>query len=981
MKTSLGELYYSITGDTKQLDKAIAKTKGNFKDLTSVLGGAFAIAGVSKITKELLNSAVQAKVVQNKFDNTFKAIGARALEVQKALQDTYKLTAGDVQERLLATTRIGEGLGLAKDTALDLSKQVFDVAQAWAYYNADAGSAADITEKINAAIAKGSSKSLLELGIVIDETSESFKNEVLQLIKVEGLSEKAAKSQVIFNNALKQTQQITGALDEETKKLMQEQEALNSLIKDFKESLGTELIPIAKDVVKTLSDLLKGYNDLSPTQKELLNDVILITGGMLALIPVINSTVTFLTLLRTAALVPLLPIVAGAVIALGALAYAIKQVNEEEAGLKGEGFKKLKDLSLDEQVKALEQIAKAAKDINLNGGIITERQQKTLDLAAQAIKDLGTDTSNITSYSQVLEELNKQLARLKGGASTLPTAKQDTPEDKSQLKILKSEIELARIKNGYLIFETELQRKATLAKEEEEIVLQAILDLEEKRLTKADEFTGTDGKELANIKQLYIEKVATTALADTDLELYNEKLKKEEELKNKIKETSFSLGETVQIAGLFTQNLEGNDKLIADTVIQFGNLADAISKVGTEGQLSATDWVSLIIQVVQAIEKISKEKIVVWDDDQNYKINEGARAVNGVAKGLLDIKTLIKDVAKSFSSFEDFGKNFLISLGGPLAVLIKQIVNSGKNASEELVSEMETKFEEMAKSWDDTVKEMGLTMTKDLLDAYAEFAKEKARTDLGLVKIEKAEEERKKLALDEQAAEYIYIIENTADAQKREEARKGLALIKEQKDKIDAEKAYADYEKELDKAIAILKLKIDKELALARLEQQKTEFELSKKQALAEANSIFGQKARDKAVAQVKASYSGSDTSFANLEKKTAESFDFAISMIEDSAKALEQYASTFTSLPVLKLPAKDENASGAVVPDETLPTPVETVAYTNDLSSYSLGTPSQSIGSYIAQITVNLDSEPILKAVSEGTFNQNLTINSGALV
>ena len=109
----IGDLYWRIKGDTKDInknlkttDKKVGGLQGTFGKLSKFVGGAFAIAavaGIAKVGKALILAASDAEETRNKIEVTFSNIAGAAETAARDLADDFGLSQTAAEDLLGAT--------------------------------------------------------------------------------------------------------------------------------------------------------------------------------------------------------------------------------------------------------------------------------------------------------------------------------------------------------------------------------------------------------------------------------------------------------------------------------------------------------------------------------------------------------------------------------------------------------------------------------------------------------------------------------------------------------------------------------------------------------------------------------------------------------------------------------------------------------------------------------------------------------------
>ena len=176
MGFKLGDLFYKIKADTKDLEKGIKtsdkQVKGlgkTFSGLGALIKGGFAVAavaGIAKVSKELISAASDAEETRNKFDVVFRDISDDAEAAAKNLSDNFGLSSTAAKSLLADTGDLLTGFGFTQESALDLSDQVNQLAVDLASFTNFSGGAEGASQALTKALL-GERESVKALGISI----------------------------------------------------------------------------------------------------------------------------------------------------------------------------------------------------------------------------------------------------------------------------------------------------------------------------------------------------------------------------------------------------------------------------------------------------------------------------------------------------------------------------------------------------------------------------------------------------------------------------------------------------------------------------------------------------------------------------------------------------------------------------------------------------------------------------------------------
>jgi hypothetical protein len=267
-KQEIGELYWKITGDNKDLDKSLdqssKKTKGlggMLKGLggVAILAGVAALAiGINKVSKELVDAASDAQETNQKFNVVFRGMGEQANAAALELAKGYGLARNESKKLLSNTSDILQGFGVQKKASFDLSLATQKLAaDLVSFSNVEGG-----TERASKALTSaftGEREALKAYGIVISE------NELKALAadqgKVYAEMTKAEKATLTLTLATKQSANAIGDFSRSSESYANVQRTIDASLQDIKVTLGEQLLPLFASGGVMMRDTLMGISN------------------------------------------------------------------------------------------------------------------------------------------------------------------------------------------------------------------------------------------------------------------------------------------------------------------------------------------------------------------------------------------------------------------------------------------------------------------------------------------------------------------------------------------------------------------------------------------------------------------------------------------------------------------------------------------------------------------------------------------------
>lgn len=264
---SLGNLVWKITGDAsalnselaqvqakvKQTDSAVNKSSLSMSTALKAIGGSAVIAGLGMLTKKLVGMASDAEETATKFGVVFAGSIDAANAAVKELTASYGLSSTEARKMLADTGDLFQGFGFAEKDSLKLSNSLAKLAVDLASFQNYAGGSAGAMEALRKAMI-GETEMAKSLGIAIDQSSKEFNALVAAKMKDKNVTERQAKSLVIYDEILRQTANAQGDFGRTSGGFANQMRILESKMKDVGESIGNVMLPAFTLLLKTLNN-------------------------------------------------------------------------------------------------------------------------------------------------------------------------------------------------------------------------------------------------------------------------------------------------------------------------------------------------------------------------------------------------------------------------------------------------------------------------------------------------------------------------------------------------------------------------------------------------------------------------------------------------------------------------------------------------------------------------------------------------------
>ena len=314
---SIGLLTIAFGADLRGFDKAMKKAQRSIKKF----GTSMQRTGQTltrNLTVPLVGLGVAAVKMASDFEETdakfktvFSSIQREAEATAKVFKSSFGLSSKAAKQMLGDTGDLLVGFGFTEREALNLSKQVNELAVDLASFTNFSGGAEGASLALTKALL-GERESIKSLGIAITEADlKSFAEDQGKVFKQLTRVEKAT---LTYQLALKQSSKAVGDFARTSGGSANQTRILIGEINDLGIELGQHLLPIANKLLAWSRNLIRSFSNLTAAQKQNAIE----WGLLLAAIgPVLNLFGTFINLM-VGKLIPFLFTTTGLIAGLGA---------------------------------------------------------------------------------------------------------------------------------------------------------------------------------------------------------------------------------------------------------------------------------------------------------------------------------------------------------------------------------------------------------------------------------------------------------------------------------------------------------------------------------------------------------------------------------------------------------------------------------------------------------------------------------------
>jgi len=263
-----------VKATTKSLQKVSQTATNAGKKLTTFVTLPILATGAA-----FIKTASDAEEADSKFNTIFKNIQGQAADTAKNFARDFGQSGVAAQTLLGDTADLLTGFNFTQESALDLSKQVNELAVDLASFTNFSGGAEGASKALTKALL-GERESVKSLGISILE--EDVKKKVA-INTAKGLTfetERQAKAFATLQIAQEQSKNAIGDFARTQDSFANRSRILGARISDLAVSFGKILLPAATKVLNKIISVVEFFNDLSEGTKTL----ILIVGGLVAIV-------------------------------------------------------------------------------------------------------------------------------------------------------------------------------------------------------------------------------------------------------------------------------------------------------------------------------------------------------------------------------------------------------------------------------------------------------------------------------------------------------------------------------------------------------------------------------------------------------------------------------------------------------------------------------------------------------------------------
>jgi hypothetical protein len=251
------QFHRGLTGAQTSLGKFSKMALGGFALAGTAIAGGLGLAGAS-----LIKLASDAQETENKFFEVFSGMEKSSTEMADNLAQNFGLSSRESKKLLGDTGDLLSGFGFAKDSALQFSNQVQELAADLTSFQNFEGGIAGASGAITAALT-GETEKMKALGVVIRQGTTEYKNNVKALMKNKGLTELQAKATENLRIITEQSKNSIGDYARTSKQLANQLKLTGKIWDDLTVGVGKFLMEFtgAEDATLSFNEAFRNMTD------------------------------------------------------------------------------------------------------------------------------------------------------------------------------------------------------------------------------------------------------------------------------------------------------------------------------------------------------------------------------------------------------------------------------------------------------------------------------------------------------------------------------------------------------------------------------------------------------------------------------------------------------------------------------------------------------------------------------------------------
>ena len=252
------KLAKGLGGALKVASKAL-KTFAVAAAAAAAAGGVIAAVAI-RMGKSFVDAASMAEETRAKFGAVFKELEADAEAVASSMAEALGRNQTEIMGFMARLQDTFVPMGIARDSAMDMSTAITSLAYDLASFNPEMGSAAEVMDSLTSAMI-GSHETVKKFGVIINETTLKEELFAMGAEKVNGVFTEQDKAMARLNIIIKGTSDAHGDLIRTQDSWFNSTEALQSKITGLREEIGERLIGELQSAIERMGgvDAIVGH--------------------------------------------------------------------------------------------------------------------------------------------------------------------------------------------------------------------------------------------------------------------------------------------------------------------------------------------------------------------------------------------------------------------------------------------------------------------------------------------------------------------------------------------------------------------------------------------------------------------------------------------------------------------------------------------------------------------------------------------------
>lgn len=262
-------LRFRILGDDSNFQRSMGNVNNTLQNTKSKIAGS--IKGFAKVgtaitavgvavgagVLKFANMGAEVQEMQNKFDVVFKGVNKEAENWASTFANAVGRNKNTIKESMANFSDLTQGMGMAKDVSLDLSKNMITLATDLASFNNVSDEQA--IEAMSAAM-MGETEMAKALGLGLNESVMKTSEFTLATGKSWEELTRAERAQVYYKEAVKQSSNAIGDAERSSGSYTNQMKTLKAKLEEVGQAIGTAFLPALTPLVTKMSEMVSSLD-------------------------------------------------------------------------------------------------------------------------------------------------------------------------------------------------------------------------------------------------------------------------------------------------------------------------------------------------------------------------------------------------------------------------------------------------------------------------------------------------------------------------------------------------------------------------------------------------------------------------------------------------------------------------------------------------------------------------------------------------